>query len=402
MATESSGFSYDVCVVGGAGRAGLPLSIALASRNRKVLLYDINQEAVARIREGRMLFREEGAQELLSQTINRTLIASDNVQDVGRARFVIIIIGTPVDAHLNPDFDPLTRLLAELNPHLHGRQIVVLRSTVYPGSTAKIRQHLKQLHPELEVCFCPERILEGKALQELFHLPQIVSGFDERAIRETADLFRVLTPEILFASPLEAELSKLFTNAWRYIQFAIANQFYMIAEEYGANYHNIHRNMTSNYPRTANLPKPGFAAGPCLFKDTMQLSAFTNHQFQLGHSAMLVNEGLLNFIIEQLKKTMDLRQKTIGILGMAFKAESDDRRDSLSYKLKRNAEFEASRVLCSDPFIQDPGFIPADQLVRESDAVVIGAPHRVYRDLDFRGKVLIDVWTHIPADRRDP
>jgi UDP-N-acetyl-D-mannosaminuronic acid dehydrogenase len=191
---------------------------------------------------------------------------------------------------------------------------------------------------------------------------------------------------------IEAELAKLFTNSWRYIQFATANQFYTIAERYGADFYQIYDAMIFKYPRARNFPRPGFAAGPCLFKDTMQLNAFSNNQFFLGHSAMLVNEGLPNFLVEMLKRKHKLNEKRVGILGMAFKAESDDCRDSLSYKLRKILSIEAKDVLCSDEYIKDTRFVCAEELVDRSDIVIIGAPHATYRSLDYKGKAVVDVW----------
>jgi UDP-N-acetyl-D-mannosaminuronic acid dehydrogenase len=256
---------------------------------------------------------------------------------------------------------------------------------------------LKEKYPEIEVCFCPERIAEGKAMEELYSLPQIISGFDEKAIEETKQLFGLLTNDVIVTKPLEAELTKLFSNSWRYIQFATANQFYMIAEEYGADFYEVYNAMTYNYPRTKTFPKPGFAAGPCLFKDTMQLSSFSHNKFFLGHSAMLINEGLPNFLIERLKMKYDLSKMTVGILGMAFKAESDDIRESLSVKLKKILEIETKKVLCSDVYIQKPYFISEEQMIDECDVIIIGAPHKKYKTLDYKGKVVVDVWNFIES-----
>jgi UDP-N-acetyl-D-mannosaminuronic acid dehydrogenase len=245
------------------------------------------------------------------------------------------------------------------------------------------------------VCYCPERIAEGRAMEELHSLPQIVSGFNREAIEKTSALFRLLTEEIIIANTLEAELAKLFSNSWRYIQFATANQFYMIAEEYGADFYEVFNAMTHNYPRTMNFPKPGFAAGPCLFKDTMQISAFSNNNFFLGHSAMLINEGLPNFIIEKLKKNYSLSKMTVAILGMAFKAESDDTRESLSFKLKKILEFEAAEVLCSDVYVKNHEFISEEEAIERSGIIIIGAPHDRYKSLDYKGKPVMDIWNII-------
>ena len=166
----------------------------------------------------------------------------------------------------------------------------------------------------------------------------------------------------------------------------------MIAESYGADFYKIHHAMTHNYARTKGFPKAGFAAGPCLFKDTMQLSAFTDNTFFLGHSAMLINEGLPNFIVAKLAKQFVLSEKTVGILGMAFKSESDDIRESLSYKLKKILEIKAKHLHCSDPFVQDGRFISETELIEKCDIIIIGAPHKVYKTLNYHDKIVVDVW----------
>ena len=389
-------FEYDVCVIGGAGHVGLPLSLAFADKGCQVVIQDINESVLEQIGRGRMPFLDRGAEAALQRTVGRTLTATTDPAVVSKARFVIVVIGTPVDGHLNPELRTLNRLCEEIGPHLRAGQVVILRSTLYPGTTERFRTNLRKSCAEAEVCFCPERIAQGKALEELHTLPQIVSGFEPWAVEAVSGLFRLLTPDILAVSPLEAELSKLFTNAYRYITFAIANQFYMIAGDYDVDFHNVYQAMTHKYPRLADFPKPGFASGPCLFKDTMQLSAFTNNKFFLGHGAMLVNEGLPNFLVEQVKRRLPLKGKTAGILGMAFKANSDDKRDSLSYKLRKILEVEAEEVVCSDVFIKEPGFLEADEVIRRSDIVFIGAPHTAYRGVDLRGKPFVDVWDFLP------
>ncbi len=384
-----------MCVIGGAGHVGLPLSVAFAAKGKRVMIYDTNQEAVAAISAGKMPFMEASCEPMLQQTIHKTLFTSDEASSVSGAKFVVVIVGTPVDEHLNPMHEQLWRFFDGIAEHLREDQIVILRSTVYPGTTSSIRRRLKKKLPGIEVCFACERILEGKAMEELSKLPQIIAGENAPAVEAVAELFRSLTLEIIVTGCIEAELTKLFNNSWRYIQFATANQFYMIAEMYGADFYEIYSAMTHNYPRAANFPRPGFAAGPCLFKDTMQLNAFANNNFHIGSSAMLINEGLPNFLVSQLKLSHDLDAMTVGILGMAFKGESDDSRESLSYKLRKILLTEANEVLCSDEYIRDERFVAAEDLIRRSDVVMIGAPHKVYKTLDYSGKILVDVWDHV-------
>src|SRR5205807_784564 len=246
---------------------------------------------------------------------------------------------------------------------------------------------------KIEVAFCPERIAEGLAMAELLSLPQIISSFSDDGVARARKLFELLTKEIIVLRPIEAELAKLFNNVWRYIKFAAANQFFMIANDQGADYYRIHEAMTRNYPRARDLAQPGFAAGPCLFKDAMQLAAFNRGGFYMGHAAMLVNEGLPNYVVNQIKRTHDLRDKVVGILGMAFKANIDDKRESLSYKLKKILLFEAKDVLCSDLHVRDEALVSVEDLLRRCDVIIVGAPHREYRSLKAPpGKLLVDIW----------
>ncbi len=388
-------FKYDICVAGGAGHVGLPLSIAFADKGKDVMIFDIDKEAISLIDTGRMPFRDEGAEEKLAKVTGKLLHTTTNPECISQSRFLVVIIGTPVDEHLNPNFRVMKKFFDGIMPHMRKGQTVILRSTLYPGTTKKINTYIKERCPGVEVCFCPERIAEGKAMTELYTLPQIVSGFEPAAVKRVVELFGLLTKDVIITNPLEAELCKLFSNSWRYIQFATANQFYMIAEEYGADFYEIYNAMTYNYPRTKNFPRPGFAAGPCLFKDTMQISAFANNRFFLGHAAMLINEGLPNFIVGRLRKDYDLSKMTVAILGMAFKAESDDSRESLSYKLRKILEIESYRVLCSDEYIAGPEFTDAAVAVESSDIIIIGVPHQRYRLMDYKDKPVVDVWDFV-------
>jgi UDP-N-acetyl-D-mannosaminuronic acid dehydrogenase len=386
-------FAYDVCVLGGCGHVGLPLAITLASE-LTVAIHDIDDAKVAMIREGKMPFLEADAEPLLRSVLERkTLHIANDPTLIGKARWLIISIGTPVDEHLNPKMHEVLGLIREIAPMLDDRQCIVLRSTLFPGTTEKVYELLKSCGKNVAVAFCPERIAEGKAIEELRTLPQIVSGFPERAIELARELFGRFAKSIITLTPLEAELTKIFGNSWRYIQFAIANQFLMIASDFGCDFYRIYEALTRDYPRMAGLPTAGFAAGPCLFKDTMQLAAAYQHNFQLGHAAMFVNEGLPAFIVRNLKSSHDLHEKVVGILGMAFKADSDDPRGSLSYKLRRLLQYEVKELLCTDPYIEDERFVPLEEVLARADVFVLGAPHHAYRQLDIPvEKPVIDIW----------
>jgi UDP-N-acetyl-D-mannosaminuronic acid dehydrogenase len=385
---------FDIVVVGGFGHVGLPLAVSLASRDRRVCALDINARVGEEIARGIVPFTEDGCERALRAALEaKTFHISLDERVISQADTVIIIIGTPVDRHLNPEFDPLWRVLDSIAKYLMDGQLVILRSTVYPGTTDRLNRTLLEMGKDIDLAYCPERISEGRAMEELASLPQLISAYSESGYRRCRDLFAPLTTDVVQLTPLEAELAKLFSNTWRYTLFATANQFFMLANDHGVDFHRIHHAMTWNYPRLKDIPKPGFAAGPCLFKDAMQLAAFNNYRFSLGHAAMLVNEGLPNYVVDRLKMRFDLSQLVCGILGMAFKANSDDKRESLSYKLKKVLQFESRSVLCSDEHIRESGFVSADELIERSDIVIVGAPHREYQSIALPAdKVSVDIW----------
>ena len=385
--------NYDICVVGGCGHVGLPLAICFAKEGKRVVIYDINEQAIAEISSGNMPFREENAEEALREVLDAGhLNLSSSPAVISESGTVILMIGTPVDAHLNPSFAGIIRAVRAYLPYFRDGQLLVLRSTVYPGTSEKIDRLLRSARLSVDIAFCPERIAEGFAIQETYQLPQIVSGFTGQGLQRAKELFSAFTEDIVELAPMEAELAKLFTNVWRYIKFAIANQFYGIANDHGLDYYKILAAITHNYPRAKDLPKAGFAAGPCLFKDTMQLAAFSNNSFFLGHAAMLVNEGQPAYIVNCLRRRYPLQNMVAGILGMAFKANSGDARESLAYKLRKILEIECKEVLITDPYVQDERIVPVEEVVRRSDILVVGAPHAVYGDLDTENKPLVDIW----------
>ncbi len=386
-------FVLDAVVIGGCGHVGLPLAIALATRGARVGIYDVSQAAVDTVNAGRLPFAEPGAAgPLRAARADGRLEASADPAIVATAEHVIVVIGTPVDEHLNPDQAAIPNALGGCASYLRDGQILILRSTVYPGVTALVEKTVAALGIDIDVAFCPERIAEGKAMTELFELPQIVSARTARGADRASALFRRLTGQLVVLTPEEAELAKLFTNVWRYIKFATANQLYMMANDSGLDFERIRQGLAQDYPRAADMPSAGLAAGPCLFKDTMQLAAFNNNNFALGHTAMTINEGMPLYLVHRLEQRFDLKSLTVGVLGMAFKGGSDDTRSSLSYKLKRILAFKAGGVMCTDPYVTtDPALRPLPDVIAKSDLLVIAAPHPEYREL-VTDKPVADMW----------
>jgi UDP-N-acetyl-D-mannosaminuronic acid dehydrogenase len=389
----------DVVVLGGGGHVGLPLSLAFAQAGLRVGIYDTNQQTLDRIAAGEMPFMETGADELLREVLptgRLTFGASGDIID--RAMALVVVIGTPVDEFLGPSMTIFEKAVDQIAPHLRDGALVALRSTVYPGTTRYVAQHLVERGCRVDVAFCPERIAEGHALEELHTLPQIIGADTDQAAERAAKLFGILAAKTIRTTTKEAELAKLMTNTWRYMKFAVANQFFMIADQAGVEYTNVLRAIREDYPRAADLPGPGFAAGPCLFKDTMQLAAYTTDHFPLGQAAMQVNEGLPAYIVSALERRYGgLEGRCVGILGMAFKAESDDPRASLSYKLRKLLRWSGAQVLATDPYVTDDRLVPLDRVLAESEILVLGAPHREYRGIKVGGKDVVDVWGALGA-----
>ena len=279
----------------------------------------------------------------------------------------------------------------QLKKFLKKDQIIIIRSSIYPGICNKIYRIIKSKCKNLS--YCPERIVQGKAISELPKLPQLVSGKNKKAILESSKLFRKVCKKIIYTKAIEAELVKLFSNAYRYINFPISNQFYMICQNQNLNFFKIRDIMQDGYLRNSSIPMSGFTAGPCLLKDTMQLSSFYNHKFLLGHSAMTINEGIPKFIINKLEKKFNLKKKTVGVLGLAFKSETDDIRDSLSIKLLQLLKLKKVKTLQSDEYFKTKENIDKIDLVKKSDIIIVSTPHKAYKKLKIgKNKILVDIW----------
>ncbi|MBQ7221422.1 MAG: nucleotide sugar dehydrogenase [Synergistaceae bacterium] len=389
-----------IAIVGGCGHVGFPLGLALAQKlgnytyggGGHVDLVDINADVINSINSGQVPFQEDGAQEILSQALaSKALHASNDMSLVRQAQAVIFVTGTPVDEHLNPRIKDVINVIKLYLPYMNPEQLIILRSTIYPGVFRVIDNMLtKAFGTSPKLAFCPERIVQGKGVQEIFTLPQIVSANSPEALHEAEELFSHIAPKIIHLEPEEAELAKLLTNSWRYLEFAIANQFYMMVEEKGYDFYKILSALSEDYPRAKHFAKAGFAAGPCLFKDTMQLSAFYNNKFFLGQAGMLVNEGLPDFVVSQLEARMggSLKDKKIAILGMAFKPNNDDTRESLSFKLRKNLEFRMADVLIHDPYLDT---LSLDEVLAQAEGVILGVPHDEYLGLKITVP-FVDCW----------
>jgi UDP-N-acetyl-D-mannosaminuronic acid dehydrogenase len=231
---------------------------------------------------------------------------------------------------------------------------------------------------------CPERIAEGKALDELVELPEIVGGADEASTDAAAALFRTLNPakRVQRTDPLSAELAKLFTNVYRYVNFALANEFGILAEYYGVDAHGIIGMVNQDYPRAA-IPRPGPAGGPCLSKDGYFLvEELTLPDFVLLASKL--NDAMPAHVVRRLARRLDARGttlagSTVAVLGQTFKRDSDDLRQSPAVRIAEILTREGAVVRAHDPFLAGPTLTEA---LDGAHAFVLATNHRAFEDLE--------------------
>ncbi len=387
-----------IVIIGGCGHVGLPLGIVFANCGLDVVLLDRDQAKIETVNAGQMPFMETNALEQLGRVVGKKLIATADPSCLRDSDAAIAVLGTPVDEHLNPTVTDLYHSIDEVIARMPENALLVLRSTVYPGVTKLVYERLQASGRKILLSFCPERIAEGKAMEEIRTLPQIISAFDPDSLARVRELFSIINEDLIELSPLEAELAKLFTNSWRYMNFAISNQFYVLAETYGLDFQRIYGAVTHRYPRMKSFAKAGFAAGPCLLKDTLQLSAFSGNNFFLGHSAMLVNEGLPNFIVNQLRQQQKLRDKVVAVLGMAFKVGiRRQAREPFLQAAKAAYGGSEGSALHRPLRASIESWSRWRRPCERADVIILGAPHAAYRDLPIPDdKVVVDVWGFWP------
>src|SRR3989338_2970022 len=383
----------------GIGRVGLPLAIVFASKGIWTYGIDIDTKKIEMLKKGKMPFKENGAEELLKKVVNKEFEQTLDFSKVKESDYIILTLGTPVDEFMNPDFSQIDGSLEKLVPYLKEGQTLILRSTVSPGSTEYVKGFIEkktklEVGKNFYVAFCPERIAEGKAIEELKVLPEIVGALDENSMEKAKLLFMKLKDNVYTTSALNAELLKLFTNMYRYINFAIANEFMVIAEGLGANIHEIVELSNKNYPR-GGPKQPGFTAGPCLFKDGFFLTNNTPFP-DLISASWRINENIPGYLIQKAKKLKEIKGKKAVILGMSFKANNDDDRASLSHKIKKIFKRELAEVVTHDVYQNGPKF---EEHIKDADFLVIATAHDEYKkELGYYKKfikkecVVIDIW----------
>jgi UDP-N-acetyl-D-mannosaminuronic acid dehydrogenase len=370
--------SYDVAIIG-CGRVGLPLALAFADRGLRTIGIDNEPERLAAVRSKRMPFDEPGAVEVLERV---EIEWSERAADAAQADAIVLTLGTPSFSHIEIDMRDIRTVLDDLLPVLRPGHLLVLRSTIAPGTTEFVAGYLAK-HLSLDVgrdvyvAHVPERIAAGRFFDEIGTLPCIVGGVGDASGEAAGALFEVLDAPIVQTSPVEAELAKIWTNILRYTMFALPNRLMMECEQYGANVFEVIELINRDYPR-GGMPQPGFTAGTCLRKDF----AFSEERSPAPGMLLAVSrvhESVPLFIVEGLKRRLgSLRGRKVAVLGLAFKADTDDERDSLSHKLIRLLERELADVAVHDPHVPTPTQSFEDAIL-DADAVVIATNHSVFR-----------------------
>ncbi len=365
----------------GLGRVGLPLALVFTRAGFRVEGVDISEDRVARLLKKEMPFREEGAQELLEATVGRTFFPTTDLRSVEKCEAIVLTLGTPVDEHMNPILSQIESVFKQMIPYLSAGQLIALRSTVSPGTTEYLGRFLERHTPlrvgtDIFLAFCPERIAQGHSLTEIPEIPQIAGGLDPASTRRAAELFGQLTSSVLPTDARSAELAKLFCNMYRYIDFAISNEFMMLAHEHERDIYEIVGLVNHGYKR-GGLKQPGLSAGPCLYKDGFFLVSKAPFN-ELISSAWKINETLPAFLINEIKKARPIEGSKVAILGLAFKKNIDDTRNSLSFKAKKIFHAEGAEVHVHDPFVESE---PLEQVLGEAEVVFLAMNHDAYRPL---------------------
>ena len=371
-----------VAVVG-LGRVGLPLALSFAARGLDVVGVDNDPGRIGAVADGRMPFEESGAQELLDRVRGSgRLSLSERVADAARAEQIVITLGTPSFSHIEIDMRDIRSALDDLLPVLRPGHSVILRSTVAPGTTDFVAGYLAKhrgfgIGEEVFVSHAPERIAAGRFLAEIDTLPCIIGGVGAHSGESAAELFGVFDAPIVQTSPAQAELAKIWTNILRYTTFALPNLLMMDCERHDANVFEVIDLINRDYPR-GGIAAPGFTAGTCLRKD------FTFSEERSAAPGMLlavsrVNESVPLFLLEGARRRVgSLADRKVAVLGLAFKADTDDERDSLAHKLIRLLERELADVAVHDPHVATPT-VPLTEALDGADLVVVATNHSVFR-----------------------
>lgn len=380
-------------LVVGCGHVGLPLLAYLRSRGMSACGVDIKHpngyEFWGRVTKSP--FKEEGLQELLNLFVVNVWPYEEfpKFSDQWRSESwvpdnIIITVGTPIDKNHNPDTSQIKSALDSLvkNGLLTSKVLLILRSTLFPGATNWIR-HLLKTEYELEpdIAFAPERIAEGHSLKEIWSIPQVIGADSTTELQRAISFFEPLVKEVLpMSSTVSAEFVKLFSNGYRYVNFALANEFAMKCDEAGVSYSEVQNAVNHNYVRGGLAKAALNVGGYCLAKDWCLMS----HKSTVPSIVEKAYEVAAKTpVYSATKYKDDIEMGTVGILGLAFKPGSDNPVDSLSYKMIKLVEqLGAFKIYTHDPYIMHPKYgTDLETVLTRTTILFVMTEHECYKDI---------------------
>jgi len=398
----------------GIGRVGLPLALVFAQEGYSVYGIGRDEKKIASLSRGEMPFIEREADQLLRKHVNKTFFPTTDYKVIADCDYIIVTLGTPIDENMNPVYDQINAALQTCAPYFKKNQVLILRSTVSPQTTEYVMHFINGLAgftvgKNFYVAFCPERIAEGYSIEETKTIPQIIGGVDTKSAQKARELFKKIGVETILTDAVSAELAKLFTNMYRYINFAIANEFMVLADNFHKDIYEIVNLVNYKYKR-GGLSLPGLTGGPCLFKDGFFLISDLPFS-DLISTSWKINESVPLLLVKKVRERVKLEGKKVVILGLAFKSEIDDIRESLSFKVRKALLRERANVYLHDPFVKDyvNQTIEKDvyKVIENADVLFIATNHKTYQSLDIqkikqlvhKNCIISDVWNVFKTDK---
>jgi len=369
-----------VAVIGGGGRLGLRISLIAANKGHNVTAIDLDEERINEIKQGNLPFIENGAEIYLEQALKKkTLTLTTEYEAVAKSNVVIITIGTPVDSNLNPSLEPVAGVIFDLAEYFKPNQLIIFRNTLSPGIINRIKTLIEdktgfKVGKDIFLAFAPELTNDYPNIHELLKNPQPIGTYEENSYLAAEEFFRTITKgKLNNVSPEEALLAKLMKNMFTYIQNATANEFYLIAETYNAN---INKILEASNTNENNIPTPSAnSAGPGMHKEGWFLVDRLPFA-ELITTAFKINESMVSQVVQKLEA---YKPNKVVILGMTNKADSDDPRSSLSYKLRKLLYYKNYEVGCYDPKLPE---YSDSSVLQKADAVILMTPHKEFADLE--------------------
>jgi len=400
----------------GMGYIGLPTAVALATRGVEVIGVDVNPQTVAAVSRGEVPFAEPDLAIAVSGAVAMGRLTATT--ETPEADAYIIAVPTPFNGDRTADLSYVQKAAEQIAPRLRSGNIVVLESTSPPGTTEKVKRWIAALRPDLkmpddgepgaDLCFahCPERVLPGRIMIEMVTNARVVGGLTPRCAERAASIYRVFAQgEILLTDAASAEMAKLVENAYRDVNIAFANELSLIAEALHIDVWEVIR-LANRHPRVSILnPGPG-VGGHCIPVDPWFIVAAAPGLSPLIRTAREINDRRPHHVAEQVvKKAERFRNPTVACLGLTFKANVDDIRESPAIEVVDHiaGALPDVEILIADPFVHDvPPQLSAHpnlrlenayQAVDRADIVVLLVeyePFKAIRHTRLGGKVVYD------------